>query len=147
MALDKHGVPIPVYVPPPPPPPGAVPPNQPSPSVENDVNLLKGQAESLAARFTKLDGLAGELARTSQRAEALERLDSVFTQFAAKFSVIEEAVNGLPKLIERIEILERAADEIRTLVSMATDRMNALEKQLFAMQEKLGDHVHPIPPA
>lgn len=59
MALDRHGRPIPVFVPPHTTKPPEIPPVQvgeiPTPHVENDVASLMVEMESLKARVATLE--------------------------------------------------------------------------------------------
>ena len=58
MALDRHGVPIPVFVPPrttKPPSPAPPAPDPHQAELENDVAVLKAEFENLKARVAELE--------------------------------------------------------------------------------------------
>ena len=81
MALDKNGVPIPVYTPPRPRPPDATPPPHPNPQLENDVSLLKNDVSQLKARVENPAPVVlveNAISTLKQEAEALRsRVDTL----------------------------------------------------------------------
>ena len=113
MALDANGRPIPVFVPPPPAPPTPLRAElgAPQPDIENDIGQLHGAVEELNTRLLALERFAPKINKMESRVDALETGHEVVMQLRTRFGVVEEAVEGMPKLFERIAELEIAQRE------------------------------------
>ena len=141
MALDNDGNPIPVYVPPPP-----APPSRPAPlAIEGDVARLTGHVETLISRVKILEDKTAEVPQMQARLPDLGTAEESITRLTTRFAVVEEAFEGLPKLIERVFAREQAISKGEATQTVLNERLDELEERLHELWK--GGHVHAVPPA